>query len=343
LRAVSDRPTVTVVLPALNAEDYIGVCLASLTRQFEDPSELEVLLVDDGSTDSTGDVAQGYRTKGLPGLVVLRNDTPIGAAECRNRALGGASGRYIAYVDADDWLAPGHLPSLVRSIRHHGCGFVRTDQIRITGSARVLRRAPEPRRGVVLPARDSILPVGEQTMVDYAYVWAGLYDASMAQDGFLSFESGLQVAADRPWVWRLHLDGPSFAVVDAPGYCYRRGVTDSLTQILDLRRLDFVPAFLRAKQILDQDRDAELFLPKLARAVTAIVQHHLLATPDMAPSVVDELVRKSRQLLRAFPDEQLRGQLEKTPQERQFLLGRLLDGTFTPDDVPHARDERRSA
>ena len=59
----------------------------------------------------------------------------------------------------------------------------------------------------------------------------------------LHFTDGLRTAEDRPWIWRLHREAESFAAVGLLGVFYRRGVATSLTQIGDVRQLDFIRAF----------------------------------------------------------------------------------------------------
>ncbi|WP_344841312.1 glycosyltransferase [Nonomuraea dietziae] len=86
-----------------------------------------------------------------------------------------ASGTYVTFMDGDDWLAPGYLSGLVAAIDGLGCDFVRTDHVQVEGRKRVVHRAPEARRGLVLNPRETILPADVRTMVDYPYAWAGIY------------------------------------------------------------------------------------------------------------------------------------------------------------------------
>ena len=102
---MTHRPLVSVIVPAKDQAPYISDALASLALQFDDPAALEVLVVDDGSTDGTGGLAASFADR-LPGLRVLRNESPVGLATARNQGLDAAASGYIAYLDGDDWLAP---------------------------------------------------------------------------------------------------------------------------------------------------------------------------------------------------------------------------------------------
>lgn len=313
------QPLLSVIVPAKDQFDYLPDTLTSLTRQFDDPHAMQVIVVDDGSTDGTGEVAADYSNR-LPGLQILRNEEPHGLATARNQGLAAAEGRYLAYLDGDDWLAPGHLKSLTDSIGRLKVDFLRVDHIRCTGTSRATHRAPQARRNVALDPRDSILPENTATMVDYCYAWAGIFDRKMADDGLLQFPDGLFTAEDRAWAWRLHLQADSYAVVDSPGILYRRGLPTSLTSIYDRRQLDFLPSFRQVFDVVAADAEAGRFWPKAARMFLAVLSHHLGRSPSMEPDVRDDLRSGGREALQLIPGDVLAGALDGIDNRRLKLL-----------------------
>lgn len=94
-------PTVTVVIPAFNAERYIGEALGSIQEQTL--RDVEVLLVDDGSTDGT--LREAERFAGSLDLTIVRQAN-AGPAAARNVGIRRARGRYCAFLDADDIMLP---------------------------------------------------------------------------------------------------------------------------------------------------------------------------------------------------------------------------------------------
>jgi len=96
------EPTVSVVVPARNAERYLGEALESILAQ--DPPPLEVVVVDDGSADATAALAQNH---GAPVRVLRQPALGIGAA--RNRGVNAADGDIVGFLDADDRWATGAL------------------------------------------------------------------------------------------------------------------------------------------------------------------------------------------------------------------------------------------
>lgn len=117
-----DSPTVSVLLPTLNASDTIEGALESLAAQsYED---YEVLVVDDGSTDGTPEVAESFREREFDGdkdrlRVIEGTDGPDTLAAALNHAGRVARGKFIARQDADDWSAPTRFGHQVALLDHN--------------------------------------------------------------------------------------------------------------------------------------------------------------------------------------------------------------------------------
>lgn len=309
----------SVIVPFYNVQSYAPEAIRSLRANARE--DIEFILVDDCSTDDTPEIlAEAERE--LNGAVLVRHERNGGLATARNTGLDASRGRYLAFLDGDDWLAPGYYPRLLAAIEDLGCDFVRTDHVSCTARARTIARVPHGRRGVVMDPREAILPADRTTSVDYAYAWAGIYHRRLLDDGLLHFTHGLRTAEDRPWIWRLHREAKSFATIGMMGVYYRRGVASSLTQIGDVRQLDFIRAF---DQVIDEtarDPDAEQLLPKAVRTYCAIISHHL-TSGRFQPRVERELRARSAAALRRLPARLLSEALDSMDVERASRLRRL--------------------
>jgi glycosyltransferase involved in cell wall biosynthesis len=317
------KPIATVILPAKDAGAYIGTTLTTLARQFDDPSRLKLVAIDDGSRDDTGTQMLHYGER-FTHVEIIANPRPVGLAAARNQGIGRVEGDFFCFVDGDDWMQPGRLESLVETLRRLDCDFVRTDHITATDAQRKLIRAPYPWRGRPAPARDGVLPADATSMVDYPYAWAGMFHRRVLDSGLAEFPRGLQTAEDRPWIWRLHLSDLTFAVVDAPAILYRRGVTTSLTQVADRRQLDFIPALAQAYEIVDADREADRFRPKIIATILAICSHHLFRARAMSAPHRAEMRAGLRDLLRPIPDAELDAAIARLSDRRRRLLARTV-------------------
>ncbi|GAA5069575.1 glycosyltransferase involved in cell wall biosynthesis [Thermocatellispora tengchongensis] len=308
--------TLSVVVPVRDAAPYIGDALASLARNAQ--PDFEFIVVDDGSVDATGRVIEDWRGD-LPGLTVLRNQTPVGLADARNQGLSLASGRYVTFLDGDDWIVPGYLRRLVAAIEELGCDFVRVDHVQAEGRKRVLHRAPQARRGAVLNPRDGVLPVEGKSMVDYPYAWAGIYRRELGE--LLTFPGHLHTAEDRPWIWRLHARARSYAVVSLAGVFYRRQVPGSLTQTGDERQLHFFDAFDLVFKEID---DIPEYLPKAVRTFCALLAHHLELADRFTPELRARFAERGADALRRLPSELLAATVARLETERAEALRTLV-------------------
>jgi hypothetical protein len=118
-------PRVSVIVPAFNAEKYLGDALSSLRAQTV--SDIEIIVVDDGSTDGTGAVARSHAAEDTR-VRLLTRASPSGKPSCaRNQALGEARGRYIAFLDADDFSVPHRLESALHALELTGSRFIFAD------------------------------------------------------------------------------------------------------------------------------------------------------------------------------------------------------------------------
>ncbi|WEK60791.1 MAG: glycosyltransferase family 2 protein [Candidatus Microbacterium colombiense] len=318
-------PLVTVILPAKDAAAYIATTLETLLRQFDDPSALKLVAIDDGSSDGTGALMRRYADRFVHAEVIV-NASPVGLASARNQGLAQVEGDAFCFIDGDDWMQPGRLAVLRRRLDELAVDFVRTDHVTVREGQRALVRAPHPWREQALSPRDAILPDSETTMVDYPFAWAGMFHRRLIDRGLAAFPAGLFTAEDRPWIWRLHLQAQGFAVVDAPALLYRRGVTTSLTQVRDRRQLDFASAMAQVIDVVEVDPDAERFLPKAVWTALALSSHHLVRSRRMPRELRAEMREAIRGLLARLPDAEVRAAVERLDGPRRRVLARSLRG-----------------
>ena len=286
------QPLVSVVLPAKDMENFIHDALSSLLIQGLSREELEVVVVDDGSTDMTALVVEGFR-EAIPHLTILRNKTPQGVSAARNQGMRAATGLAITFLDPDDWFGPGHLRDAARDLVELEVDFVRTDHTRQTGRRRELMRTPEARYRTRLHPLDGVCDPETSTMLDYPLTGAGLYRLSLRDTGQLHFDETCATAEDREFMWRLHTTCTSYAVLAHPGFFYRRGVTGSLTSEVTSRQLGFIDAFgliLRDIATLELTTDARELAVTQAHLEVKAARQFLAIANFQAVRFIDALV-----------------------------------------------------
>ncbi|MDO0927745.1 glycosyltransferase family 2 protein [Streptomyces sp. TG1A-8] len=142
------QPDVSVIIGAYEAMPYLVECLASVEAQTIDPGRIEVIAVDDGSTDGTGEYLERFAARAPMPVTVVRQENSGGPSGPRNVGLGKAAGRYVFFLDADDRLGPEALERMVALADRNGTDVVLG---RVEG---VNRTAPKSMWGKTLDRTD---------------------------------------------------------------------------------------------------------------------------------------------------------------------------------------------
>ncbi len=311
-----------MVVPCYDVEEYVAQTMRSLSRNTSD--DIEFLLIDDASTDTTRSILQTHAAE-LPGARVIACSVNRGLAAARNVGIEAATGDYIAFLDGDDFVAADYYPALLGTIERLGCDFVRTDHVQVRGRERSVHRINHGPRRVVASPRDAILPVDRITSVDAPHAWAGIYHRRLADAGLLHFSEDLRTCEDRPWNWRLHLQARSFAVIGLLGVFYRRNVASSLTQLADERQFDFIRAFDQILTLVQDDPDADILLPKAIRSYCAMIQHHLGQQQRYQPALAQQLLGLCQRALLGLPTGPLERVMSDLDPDRADQLRALME------------------
>ena len=111
-----EKPLVSVIMPVYNGEKYIGKAIESVLAQ---KISTELLVIDDCSTDGTELAVMKFMDSG--NIRYIRNNENLGAAGSRNRGVKEARGKYVAFLDADDWWEEGKLSAQTETMEITGC------------------------------------------------------------------------------------------------------------------------------------------------------------------------------------------------------------------------------
>ena len=114
------KPFFSIVLPIYNVEKYLAECLKSIEKQSY--SSFEVLCINDGSTDNSLEIASKFSLKDK--RFKLFNQKNSGVSVARNRGIKEANGKYILFVDSDDWIEQDTLKKIHEDIQAHDSDIV---------------------------------------------------------------------------------------------------------------------------------------------------------------------------------------------------------------------------
>lgn len=220
------RPLLSIIIPIYNAEKYLNQCIDSVLSQ--DFKDYELLLIDDGSSDSSKDIIKCYagRDKRIKTAFIKG----AGPAIPRNYGMKRAIGKYILFIDSDDYLPANALSTLVRKANE----FPEADFIR--GNQRILVNEEREARSVFAKPRskyaDKII-CGEEFMVkvldkDYAPI-DSLIKRDFLQSNGIEFHEELIILEDGPFIIEMCSNNANCVYINEETYVYRLGNPTSVT------------------------------------------------------------------------------------------------------------------
>ncbi len=124
------KKKISVIIPCYNVERWVDRCLTSIVEQTTGIEELEIICIDDASTDGTWERLQEWEARYPKDILLIRQKVNRRQGTARNIGLQYASAEWIAFVDADDWVEPDYLELLYHPALELGCDVVCCGSVR---------------------------------------------------------------------------------------------------------------------------------------------------------------------------------------------------------------------
>ncbi len=174
---------ISVIVPVYNIEDYLPRCVDSLLAQTY--QNLEIILVDDGSVDTSGAICDGYAKKDARIKVVHKKNG--GLSDARNAGMDVATGKYIGFVDGDDWIDQDMYRSMYEACEKEQAQIAvcRYKQIRTSSGETFVPEIDASTGNSVLLSKTRALEAylcEDEQYVIYNSVWSKLFLAEMVKD-----------------------------------------------------------------------------------------------------------------------------------------------------------------
>lgn len=242
-----DAPQLSLVVPVYNVAPFLPRCLESLAS--EPAGTTEVILVDDGSTDECPAILAAWVATRPHARLIRQPNAGLSAA--RNAGLAEARGRYLAFVDSDDFHDPGYYGRLAALCEAHDLELaIGNASYHFEG-----RRAD-------YPIYSDAPPAGVMRGTDFLrhrlrnrtllhMVWMHVYRRSWLEEHRLRFVPGL-IHEDVPWTTRALLLAERIAYDATPGYHYRQRVRRFAPADADRRLQAIIDSAVHNARVLDQ-------------------------------------------------------------------------------------------
>ena len=248
------NPTVSIIVPVYKAETFLSRCIDSILNQ--EYRDFELLLVDDGSPDSSGEICDTYARNDSRIRVIHQSNSGVSIA--RNHAIDQARGTYLQFLDSDDWITPDATKLLVRSAEDFQADLVIADFYRVIGE-RVSHKGDIDEDEVI--SREEFAEHMMENPADYYYgvIWNKLYKRELIEQHHLRMNPDISWCED--FMFNLEyiryatrfyaLKTPIYYYVKTKGSLVTQGASISNTIKMKLNVFEYYNNFY--KNILDEE------------------------------------------------------------------------------------------
>lgn len=226
---------ISVIVPVYNVENYISACLKSILRQTL--NDIEVIIVDDGSTDSTLSIVRDFEAKN-PDIISVYTQENSGPARARNVALSHATGEFISFIDSDDTLAYDMYEKMYGMAKKKDSDLVLCGRAYTDFDGNVMSTwNPMEIADVTNIFKDHTL-LGKTS----SFVWDKLFKRELVEETGLRFNEDIHYAEDALFIYSYLVYAKRVSSITQPLYFYTVQRFGSITGAMDHRMLHEIKA-----------------------------------------------------------------------------------------------------
>lgn len=313
---MSISPKVSVIVPVYNREQYLRQCVDSICMQTL--RDIEIILVDDGSTDGSANICDEYAGKDLRVRVVHKQNAGMGAAY--NTGIAAARGEYIGFVESDDWIEPEMYEKLYTKAIEEDVDIVKSLFTRVEGEQRRMKNQyGNPYGSQVFHRRiENVLENAPTLAYGHYSTWSAIYRRQFLRDfGILWPERPGGSMSDIDFHWRTYTQVRSFYLLAASYYNYRLDVADSSINQGYKTAMEALHAFYETLQWLLNKEVSEKVLGLIFRAIYLSARHHNLQNCHGL-----DRIRHAKMLSKAFLEYVPHMNFDefRAPEKKEFLF-----------------------
>ena len=224
-------PEVSIIVPIYNAEKSVARCIDSILSQ--EYTDFELILCDDGSTDKSGQIIDEYREKDERIRVLHKENT--GVSDTRNQGIAVAKGKYIQFLDADDWITVDATKLLVRTMKEGGCDLVISDFYRVIGE-RISHKGDIDADGILTQEEFAEYMMVNPADFYYGVLWNKLYKREIIEKYHLKMDESVSWCEDFLFNLEYLLHTKRIAALQVPIYYYMKTEGSLATQGINLSK-----------------------------------------------------------------------------------------------------------
>lgn len=214
---------VSVIIPVYNAEPYLKQCLDSVLAQTF--KNIEIIIINDCSNDKSFQIIEEYR-KTDSRIISISLKKTAGPGNARNEGIKAANGKYIVFIDSDDWISEDYVETLYNSIEKYNCDMVSANFYIYDDKTGQMKTDKNP-KDLYKACFNTSEKKQYFLLLNNNYIWIRIYRKDFLKANNIYFK--LNKLEDSLFLWQAVIFSDNFMFVDKNIYYYRVNRTGSLT------------------------------------------------------------------------------------------------------------------
>lgn len=260
-------PLISIIVPVYNVENYLSQCIESIINQTY--RNIEIILIDDGSTDNSGKICDEYAEK--DSRIMVLHQSNGGHTKARQAGLAKSSGEYIAFIDSDDWIDNDLYEKMIRILNKFKVDIIESGHICEYGD-KSIKELPVIDKGLYKDKKlfEELYPkmICDEKSVScgiHPSLWTKLFKRDCLAEILMDLDNDILIGEDAACVYAVLSEIKSIYVMDMTEYHYRRRNNSVVSLKMDFNDLQLIYDFLY--KYYKRNKNKEILLEQLYRLI----------------------------------------------------------------------------
>lgn len=259
---------VSVIVPIYKVEKYLNNCIESIIKQTY--KNMQIILIDDGSPDNCGKICDEYKLKDARIEVIHKKNG--GLSDARNCGIDMARGKYIVFIDSDDYIDKYYIEKLYMAIKKEGVKLAQCNILRVDDEKNILKKIGYE-QNEIKSGKEIIKEQYGVHVIENTVVWNKMYEIELFKD--IRFPIG-KIHEDEFTTYKILYNLEKVAIINDYLYFYRENENSIMKQNFSIKKLDRIDAY-KEKMIFFKTKEKDIFIKTLIRYIEEIKSDYINA------------------------------------------------------------------
>lgn len=246
-----ENDLISIVVPIYKVEKYLEQCIRSIINQTY--QNIEIILVDDGSPDNCGKMCDDYATK--DGRIKVIHKQNGGLSDARNHGIEAATGKYITFVDSDDYIDEKYIEELHNAIKTNNVKVSQCGILHVNDEKQILKKSGHLEKQL-LSGKQMLKDLYKDHGTENIVVWNKMYDIQLFKN--IRYPVG-KIHEDEFTIYKIFYDVENVAILNKYYYNYRQNENSITGKKFNIKRLDKIEAYEQRLEFFKQKNENELY------------------------------------------------------------------------------------